>query len=257
MKRTILAGLVTGAVLMPAAGCDGAGGPEPAATPAGALAEVRAAAARTVATPAHVTMGVSNVAVTGDADPAGRKLTLAITSEVFGETIRSSVRVLGDDTYATLGRTALPDVDPTKFIRFPTGEAATVSPVHLGDPFDPGGIKALTAAMTEARQTAAGSYAGRLDLGEAAAGTSRGLLPASAEQLADAGGTIRDIPYTATVDGEGRLTGLTLRMPAYGRVPAYTSKVAYSALGRPVEVAKPSAAQTTEVPEAVRRLLVG
>ena len=233
------------------AGCDSGddASPEP---PAGdALAQVRAAAAKTAGVPAHVTLSAPDVEVAGDTDPVGKALAPTVTTSADGETTESKVRVVADDAWMTLGKTALPNLDPTKFIRFAASEFATASLVHLGDPFDPAGLNGLSAAMTEATRTGEGAYAGKLGLAEAPAGVSRGLLPATAEQLQGNGGVSQSVPYEASVDAQGYLTSLTVTLPTYASTATFTG------FGKPVTIVKPGAAEVAEVPDGVRRILAG
>ncbi len=246
VRRWMLVGL-----LALAAGCDSGGdaAPEP---PAGdVLAQVRAAAAKTAGMPAHVTLSAPNVEVTGDTDPVGKALTLAVTTGADGETTESRVRVVGEDAWMTIPKSALPNLDPTKFIRFPAAQFAKASAVHLGDPFDPAGLKGLSAAMTDATRTGEGAYTGKLNLTEAPAGVSRGLLPATTEQLQGNGGVSQSVPYEASVDAQGHLTSLRVTLPTYA------STATFSDFGKPVKVDRPGAAEVTEVPDGVRRLLAG
>ncbi len=45
--------------------------------------------------------------------------------------------------------------------------------------------------------------------------------------------------------------------PAAITLPTYASTAEFSAFGRPVQVSKPAAAEVTDVPDGVRRLLAG
>ncbi|HLL69281.1 MAG TPA: hypothetical protein VK453_26735 [Micromonosporaceae bacterium] len=249
-RRWMLVGL-----LALAAGCDSGGGPgggassEPPA--ADALAQVRAAAAKTAGVPAHVTLSAPNVEVAGDTDPAGKALALTVTTSGDGERTESRVRVVGEDAWMTIAKSALPNLDLKKFIWFPTSEFAKASLVHLGAPFDPAGITGFSAAMTAATRTGEGAYTGKLDLIEAPAGVSRGLLPATAESLQHNGGVSQSVPYEASVDAQGYLTSLTVTLPTYA------STARFSDFGKPVKIDKPGAAEVIEVPVALRRLLSG
>nr|WP_221376210.1 hypothetical protein [Actinoplanes polyasparticus] len=247
IRGWVLAGLLALAV----AGCDSGGDAAPETPAADPLAQVRAAAAKTAGAPARVTLSAPNVKVAGATDPGGKVLTLTATTKADGETTESQVRVVGDEAWMTLGKTYLPNLDPTKFIRFPVSEFATASLVHLGDPFDPAGLKGLSAAMASATRTGEGAYTGLLDLTEASPGTSRGLLPATAEQLEGNGGVSQSVPFEASVDTEGHLTSLKVTLPTYA------SSAMFAGFGQAVEVAKPGAAEIVEVPDGVRRLLAG
>ncbi|WP_249997735.1 hypothetical protein [Actinoplanes sp. M2I2] len=248
MLRAILVSLLA----LAAAGCDSSSDPsgQTAAPPAGdPLAQVRAAAVKTAGVPAHVSLTSPGVEVAGDTDPAGKGLALTATTSADGETTESRIRVVGDDAWMTLGKTYLPNLDPAKFIRFPASEFARASLVHLGDPFDPAGLKGLSATMTAATRTAEGAYTGRLDLTEAPARVSRGLLPATAEQLRGNGGLSQSVPYKASVDAQGYLTSLTVTLPTYAETAEFSD------LGKPVTIARPGAAEVIEVPDGIRKLL--
>ncbi|MDH6465648.1 hypothetical protein M2302_005850 [Micromonospora sp. A200] len=248
--------LVASGMLTSAAGCDSAD--EPTSRPTDEpdpLAEVRAAAGRTASVSTRTTMSVPGLEVDGEVDPVGRTLALTISTVLDGETTKQRVRVLGDDAYLMLGKTYMPTIDATKYIPFAASSFASASVVHLADPFDPAGLKGLAPALVDARRSAADQYAGTLDLASAPTGTSRGLLPADADQVRAAGDVLRAIPYEATVDGQGYLTSMTVKVPAFGSVPAYVSTARFSAFGRPVRVARPAAEEMTDVPENIRRLL--
>jgi hypothetical protein len=237
----------------------GCGGDEkPAEGGRDPLTDLRAGAVKTLSTSFRVTLSVPRVEASGDVDPVGQALTLDITAqEDDGSAIRQKVRVVGPDAYLTLGKTYVRDIDPTKYIQFtaPTPDFASASLVHLADPFDPAGLKGLAFAFTSARRTADGSFTGVLDLTKAMPGTSRGLLPAEPEQLRGAGDVIKNIPFEAAVDDDGYLTSMTVRMPAYGSVPAYPSRSTFTNFDAPVKVERPQAAEITEVTEELRQFL--
>src|SRR5689334_18076936 len=114
MRGRLLAGVAAAGML---AGCGPAA--EETGTGGDALAEVRAAAATTGASSSHVALSVPNVEVDGDTDPAAKVLALAITAGAGDDRIGQKIRVIGDDAYYSLGKTAMPGIDPAKYIRFP------------------------------------------------------------------------------------------------------------------------------------------
>ncbi|MFI6762265.1 hypothetical protein ACIBF5_24320 [Micromonospora sp. NPDC050417] len=59
---------------------------------------------------------------------------------------------------------------------------------------------------------------------------------------------LRTVPFEATVDDRGRLTGYTLVRPEYGGSPAVRSEVLFRDFGLPVEVTAPPTADLMENP---------
>lgn len=57
------------------------------------------------------------------------------------------------------------------------------------------------------------------------------------------------VPFTATLDSQGRITKMVLKMPALASLPAVDLVTSYSDYGATVEVAKPPAAETVPMPE--------
>jgi len=256
-RRTFGRGAVAGVVALVVAGCGG--DEKPAEVGTDPLTQVRAAAVKTLSTSFRVTMSVPRVEVSGDVDPVGQAMTLDIdVQDDDGSTIRQKVRVIRADAYLTLGKTYVRGIDPAKYIQFtaPSTSFASASVLDLADPFDPAGLKGLAFAFTDARRAGAGSFAGTLDLTKAMPGTSRGLLPAEPEQLRGAGDVIKDIPFEAAVDDNGYLTSITVRMPAYGSVPAYPSTSTFANFDEHVKVQRPQAAEITDMTEELREFLV-
>jgi hypothetical protein len=236
------------------AGCGG--DQKPAAVGTDPLTEFRAAAVKTMSTSFHVTLSAPRLEASGDVDPIGQALALDIAAQQDdGSAVRQKVRVVGSDAYLTLGDIHVRDIDPTKYIQLvaPSPAFTSASMVHFADPFDPAGLKGLAFAFSGVRRTAGGSFAGTLDLSKALPGVSRGLLPAEPEQLRGAGGAIKGIPFEAAVNGY--LTSMTVRIPAYGSAPAYTSRSTFTSFDEHVKVERPQAAEITEVTEELRQIL--
>jgi hypothetical protein len=252
LVRGVLAGVA--GVGLAACGRDDAP-PDRAADP---LADLRAAAVKTLSTSFRLTMSAPRVRVAGDVDPVGQKMTLDVdVREADGTTVRQRIRLVGADAYLMLGRAPVADVDPTKYIQFtaPSTAFTNASALDLADPYDPAGIKTVGFAFTAARRTADGAFAGRLDLTKALPTTSRGLLPAD-PVARRAGDVVTDIPYEATVAG-GFLTSVTVRVPAIGPEPAYATTSRYADFDDPVDVTRPESSEITEASEALRELLAG
>jgi hypothetical protein len=75
------------------------------------------------------------------------------------------------------------------------------------------------------------------------------------EQVTAFGEEGRKVPFTATLDAQGRITKLVLNMPKAGAVPAADLTTTYSDFGTTVTVAKPAAAEVVEAPDLIYTFL--
>jgi len=122
-------------------------------------------------------------------------------------------------------------------------------PLSFDDP-DPAGAAALFAASADVVPAGAGRYRGTVDLTAAA-----DAQVVDDEALAALGEAAKRVPFEADVDGQGRLTSLTVRVPAAGRAPAFRRTATYRDYGAVTAPDRPSAAQSQEAPAAAYEML--
>ncbi|WP_428961899.1 hypothetical protein [Micromonospora fluostatini] len=117
------------------------------------------------------------------------------------------------------------------------------------DKLDPAGSAALTQAVTDVRQTGEGTYAGTVDVSKATESDSfdAALVTALGEQA-------RSLPFTARLDPQGRLSELTIQVPATGQTPAQDVKVTYADYGNATAAQRPPADQVVEAPAELYNL---
>ncbi|WP_446212673.1 hypothetical protein [Micromonospora sp. IBSANI012] len=111
---------------------------------------------------------------------------------------------------------------------------------------DPAGSDALVKAVTDVKQTGAGAYAGTLDATKL---TDSDML--DADDIKKLGEKAGALPFTAKLDGQGRLTEFTVQMPAVGDTKAYDMTVRYADYGTATPVQKPPAKQVVEASDQV------
>lgn len=115
----------------------------------------------------------------------------------------------------------------------------------FGSPQDPGDAQRLLRAIVDVRRDGPGRFRGTLDMSRTPS-PDRALL----ERL---GAKARAVPFTAAVDDQGRLVGITIRMDVLFRsMPSM--QVRYSDFGTPVTVVKPRGRITEAPPELVDAL---
>jgi len=65
----------------------------------------------------------------------------------------------------------------------------------------------------------------------------------------------RIVPFTATLDRDGRITRIVMTLPKVGQFPASDLTVTFADYGTPVDVKKPAKAQTVEAPDLIYQFL--
>jgi hypothetical protein len=105
---------------------------------------------------------------------------------------------------------------------------------------DPVNTAQLLKATTDVRATSDTSYSGSLDLSKAA-----GLAGLGQVTVAASDAPVQNVPFTATLDAQGRLSTLTIDLPQ-----AEPLQVTYANYGQPVTVTPPAPAEVTEAPDS-------
>ncbi|GAA0802420.1 hypothetical protein [Spirilliplanes yamanashiensis] len=132
--------------------------------------------------------------------------------------------------------------------RLPEGANVGLVPGRI----DPTNTAELLSSTTDVRSTGPGSYAGTLDLTKAA-----GVAGVDKVMIDGYGQAASAIPFRAGVDDQGRLSELTLDLPALNGRPVQPLEVLYTDYGTPVTAAKPTAAEIVEAPESLYKTLGG
>lgn len=114
------------------------------------------------------------------------------------------------------------------------------------------GATAAVRAVTDARETGENTYAGTLDLTQVGPGVLR--VGPTAELLTQLGAVASAVPFTATLDGEGRLLTFVYDVPAAGSVPANHVELSLSGYGAATPPARPDPATVADYDEAMKAI---
>jgi len=109
---------------------------------------------------------------------------------------------------------------------------------------DPGLTNEVFDSASHVKQTGAGHFSGTTDLSL----TNDDIL--AAEQLKALGSKAHALSFTATVDGQGRLTSAAVKVPAAGKFKAGTYQVTYDGYGHTRTPSLPAAADQTKATAA-------
>jgi len=103
-------------------------------------------------------------------------------------------------------------------------------------------------SITKVEKVSPTALTGQLDLTKS---TATGI---SADVVKQLGAKAKTIPFIATLDGEGRLARLVLKMPAVAGQPAGDLSVEYSGVGTAPKITRPAAADTIAAPETLYQM---
>lgn len=109
---------------------------------------------------------------------------------------------------------------------------------------DPANAAALLQGLGEVERVDERTFRGTIDLTRAPDSSF-----ADDQVLAELGDGAQTLPFTATVDDEGRLSEFAIDMPAMATVPAQQMVVRYYDYGTPVEINPPPADEVSEAPD--------
>lgn len=267
MRTPRLAGLglvSMAAVALAVAGCDNtttatpgaSAGVAPSTGTSSSAADPAAVAALSAAT-AKLDQTSFKITVTSG---SGFKLTGAIdapngtgTADVNATGPNASVNVktllLGQDLYVQVpGLTKAGTWTHVDGSRLPADASIGLRPGQI----DPVNTASLLSSTTDAHSTGTNSYAGTLDLTKAA-----GLAGVSKVTIDGYGAAASQVPFTAGLDDQGRLSELTIKLPAANGQQAEPIDALYTDYGAPVSVQRPAAAEITEAPASIYQALGG
>ena len=132
--------------------------------------------------------------------------------------------------------------------RLPEGANVGLRPGQI----DPANTAKLLASTTDVQQVDPRSYRGTLDLTKVAGVT--GVNKVTVDGL---GANAQNVPFTAGLDEQGRLSALTIDIPAVAGQQAQPLEILYTDYGTTVMAEKPAAGKVTEAPESLYTTLGG
>ncbi|MEV6598324.1 hypothetical protein AB0M36_15805 [Actinoplanes sp. NPDC051346] len=135
------------------------------------------------------------------------------------------------------GLTGMPDL-PKKWMSLDPDKIKDkdAAPLAYDGETDPGEVGAVLRAIVDVKQTGTGKYAGTTDLSRQ--GEAEIVDEAT---LAALGDRAEAVPFEATVDGQGRLTSMIVRIPAAGKAKASRYEVTYDGYGSTDSPSEPAA----------------
>ena len=117
---------------------------------------------------------------------------------------------------------------------------------------DPVNTSKVLTSTTDVQQVDAKSFKGTLDLTKVA-----GITGVDPSMVTMWGAAAKNVPFTAGLDDQGRLSVLTIQLPAAGGEQAQSLDVQYTDYGSPITAERPAASEVIEAPADVYSTLGG
>ncbi|MFI5889118.1 hypothetical protein ACIA5D_03255 [Actinoplanes sp. NPDC051513] len=179
----------------------------------------------------------SGFKMTAMIDAPGGKGSAQLTASGPNAEINIKTLLIGQDLYAQVpGITKAGTWTHVDGSRLPANANIGLRPGQI----DPINTANLLKATTDVKATTDNSYTGSLDLSKAAGVAGLGQVTVAASDA-----PVQNVPFTATLDEQGRLSTLTVELPNTDPL-----QVTYANYGQPVTVTAPAANEITEAPDS-------
>jgi len=197
----------------------------------------------------NLKVNVSGVAGTGSVDPKNNAGTVEVKGNEGGVTADIAFTQIGSDLWAKVDLGSLSGqlgLDPTKWLKLDasklTGDAS--KPFDLSGSSDAFDLAGLVKSVSNVKRTDATHITGTVDLTAAT-----GLSAPGSDTLDKAGASAKAVPFTATLDSQGRLTELAVT--GSGELAA---DFQFTDFGSPDPVQAPPASDVVPAPDAVYQI---
>ncbi|WP_030436383.1 LppX_LprAFG lipoprotein [Actinoplanes subtropicus] len=180
----------------------------------------------------------SGFRMTGSIDAPNGKAAAQLTASGPNAEINVKTTLIGQDLYAQVpGITKAGTWTHVDGSRLPANATIGLRPGQI----DPVNTANLLKATTDVKATGDTSYAGSVDLSKVAGVAGLGQVSVGAS-----GAPVQTtVPFTATLDAQGRLATLTVNLPQ-----GEPLRVTYANYGQPVQVTAPAPNEITEAPDS-------
>jgi hypothetical protein len=250
-QRWVLAGLAAIATLSFGTACTQPGTPSSTpTTPASATQTLADAAAKTKGQSYkyQLTYGTA-LNSDGATSASGTAANITIGDASSGLMIKAQVVVTAKDIFLKLDTGAIgspiPGLALDKWLHLDPAKATMLARVGVKPGTDSLSADSMLKGVLTATQSSPTEIKGTLDLAKSAP------PGVSADQIAAMPANTRNVPFTVTLDAQGRVSKVVISMPAVGTFPASDVTTTYTDFGTSVNATPPAAADTVEAPDMV------
>jgi hypothetical protein len=229
------------------------GASTPSASPSVAPADALVAAATSLNGKGYdMTLTAASVNGKGSVDPTKHAVTFDAKASEGGQTFELNLTGIGSDLWAKIDLGALNSqvgLDPSKWLKIDATKVDESSiGLDLSNLSDVLDIGSLTKAVSNVKRTDATHLTGTIDL-TSLTGTEK----PDADALKKAGAAAKSVPFTATLDDQGRLSDLKINGDSIDT--GLSVDIAVSNVGSPTAVTPPPAADVVPAPASIYQIL--
>jgi hypothetical protein len=232
----------------------GAGTPSPPASSAAADPAAAAALGQAAATLGTTSFKVTltagpSLTMNGTVDAPNGRGAAEVVATGPNTDLTVQTRLDGEDLFVQVpGVTKAGTWTRIDVARLPEGANVGLRPGQI----DPVNTAQLLNSTTDVRQSGSRSYEGTLDLTKVA-----GVAGVDKVTVDGYGTAAQQVPFTAGLDEQGRLSALTIELPPVNGQQAAPIEVLYTDYGLPVESLRPDPSTVVEAPESLYTTLSG
>jgi len=246
------AGLMAGCASKNGTGASASPSAKPSPTVAGKAALL--ASTKSLATSSYnFTIKSARVDGTGAADPTNKMAKATATGTMNGMSLKVDFIQVGNDLYAKLDLGPLGNqlgVQTDKYYHADATKLGDTTILPFGDTGQPVDAAGLLSGVNDVQSTDGKHFTGTID-----ATKMTGDFAPNSDALKNAGDKAKSIPFTATLDDQGRLTELNVNGSSID--PALGIEITVSDYGSATGISKPDSSQVIEAPDSVLQFLKG
>jgi hypothetical protein len=246
------AGLMTGCASKNGTGASASPTPKPSPTVAPKVALL--ASTKSLATSSYnFTIKSAGLNGSGSADPTNKAAKASATGQTSGVSLKVDFIQVGNDLYAKLDLGPLTSqlgIQTDKYYHADASKLGDSTNLPFGDTGQPVDASGLLAGVNDVQTTDGKHFTGTID-----ATKMTGDFAPDSDALQKAGDKAKSIPFTATLDDQGRLTDLNVNGSSID--PALGIEVTVSDYGSAASISKPDSSQVVEAPDSVLQFLKG
>jgi hypothetical protein len=190
-----------------------------------------------------------------DGSGANANINMTLAEPTSGLNIKIGALVIGSDMYMKMDFGALGAAIPglaevgDKWMHIDSTKAGAGLNLGIKAGEDTIGAESYIKGVVSAEKVSDTEIKGTMDL------TKSAPVGTDDEDIKALGDAAKSVPFTATLDSQGRMSKIVIKMPKVGDFPASDMTTTYTDYGAAVDLKKPAASEVVEAPAMIYQFL--